>query len=179
MNPQPNSNQNGGRRQSFQRRNQPFQKREGPFQRRRTFTHSMQTRTLRSDSPSSQNLPSQNANALTTNQQPTNQSHGVRGSSIARHPHRIVMGRGARNMLVNKAIHSGFGSGTGQHGTFHQRSSPTKHIAGARMNIVRKASVKMGRPGPAGRRPAAKREEDIIPPLQVGAIRIIPMGGVE
>ncbi len=89
------------------------------------------------------------------------------------------MGRGARNMLVNKAIHSGFGSGTGQHGTFHQRSSPTKHIAGARMNIVRKASVKMGRPGPAGRRPAAKREEDIIPPLQDGAIRIIPMGGVE
>ncbi|MFA6432503.1 MAG: ribonuclease J [Candidatus Paceibacterota bacterium] len=67
--------------------------------------------------------------------------------------HRIVLGRGARKV-----------AGVG-------------HIAGARMSIVRKAG-KMGRKGPS-KPPGPNRAGDIIPPLSDGAIRIVPLGGVE
>lgn len=58
-----------------------------------------------------------------------------------------------------------------------------KHVAGARMNIMRKDSrpMKRGRPAPA--RPLSSspnaREGDKIPALAPDSIRIIPLGGVE
>jgi len=58
-------------------------------------------------------------------------------------------------------------------------AKPTKnvaHIAGARMNIMRKASKLGKRPNRPG---AIKKADDVIPPLADGAIRIIPLGGVE
>ncbi len=66
----------------------------------------------------------------------------------------------------------------------HKHPEMVKHVAGARMNVMRKDSVrpmKRGRPGPA--RPltfsANNKEGDKIPPLAPDAIRIIPLGGVE
>jgi ribonuclease J len=75
--------------------------------------------------------------------------------------HRVVLGRGARKL-----------AGVG-------------HIAGARMNIIRKESRPMKKGG--GFRPAAKsahiapnaKEGDKIPPMAPDTIRIIPLGGVE
>lgn len=73
--------------------------------------------------------------------------------------HRIVLGKGAR-----------------------KHPEAVRHIAGARMQVVRKESrpMKRGRPAPSRitATPNAK-EGDAIPPLAADAIRIIPLGGVE
>jgi len=69
--------------------------------------------------------------------------------------HRIVLGRGAR-----------------------KHPEAARHIAGARMNVVRKENRGGGRRGPA--RPTTERNGDeVIPPIAPDSIRIIPMGGVE
>ncbi|MDE2038187.1 MAG: ribonuclease J [Patescibacteria group bacterium] len=87
--------------------------------------------------------------------------------------HRIVMGRGARKLFAPKHRPSG--------GMHHHRDGGRKadmpHAPGARMSIVRKA-VGGNRRG-APRPPAPDRSGSVIPPLHDGAIRIIPMGGVE
>ena len=53
-----------------------------------------------------------------------------------------------------------------------------KHIAGARMQIVRPDAAKMMRRGAAAK-PLVRREGDLIPALAPDSIRIIPLGGVE
>lgn len=76
------------------------------------------------------------------------------------------------------------------HGTNHRvvlgkgaikHPEAVKHVAGARMNIIRKDSRPMKRGGPP--RPHSPHREnkvsDIIPPLAPDSIRIIPLGGVE
>jgi len=69
--------------------------------------------------------------------------------------HRIVLGKGAR-----------------------KHPEAVRHIAGARMNVIRKESRQLKRSGPA--RPLTQsRTEDVIPPLKEDSIRIIPLGGVE
>lgn len=68
--------------------------------------------------------------------------------------HRIFLGKGAR-----------------------KHPEAVKHIAGARMNVIRKEN-KGARRGPS--RPMQRpKTEDIIPPLAPDSIRIIPLGGVE
>ncbi len=68
--------------------------------------------------------------------------------------HRVVLGRGALK-------HPG----------------AVKHIAGARMEIIRPDAAKPMRRGPA--KPMVRREGDVIPALAADSIRIIPLGGVE
>ena len=68
--------------------------------------------------------------------------------------HRVVLGRGALK-------HPG----------------TVKHVAGARMQIIRPEAAKPMRRNPA--KPTVRREGDKIPPLAPDAIRIIPLGGVE
>lgn len=70
--------------------------------------------------------------------------------------HRIVLGKGIR-----------------------KHPEMLRHVAGARMNVMRKESRGGGRrPSPA--RPLThSKGEDIIPPLGKDSIRIIPLGGVE
>ncbi len=68
--------------------------------------------------------------------------------------HRVVLGRGALK-------HPG----------------AVKHIAGARMQIVRPDAAKPMRRGRAA--PMVRREGDTIPALAADSIRIIPLGGVE
>jgi len=85
-------------------------------------------------------------------------AHGA-ASGPQHNGHRVVLGRGARKL-----------AGVG-------------HIAGARMQIMRKESrpMKRGRPAPAKALTATPnaREGDKIPPLAPDSIRIIPLGGVE
>ena len=85
------------------------------------------------------------------------------GSNGGFNGNRVVLGRGARKAFTNGA--------------------PANHIAGARMNVIRKESrpMKRGRPGPAKALTATPnaREGDKIPPLAADSIRIVPMGGVE
>lgn len=52
-----------------------------------------------------------------------------------------------------------------------------KHVAGARMNIIRPDAARPMRRNTA--KPLIRREGDVIPPLAPDAIRIIPLGGVE
>ncbi len=67
--------------------------------------------------------------------------------------HRIVLGKAGRKMAEER------------------------HVAGARMNVIRKES-RGGKRGPA--RPMnIQKTEDVIPPLAPDSIRIIPFGGVE
>ncbi|MEK7610118.1 MAG: ribonuclease J [Patescibacteria group bacterium] len=68
--------------------------------------------------------------------------------------HRIVLGRGA-----------------------HKHPGVLKHIAGARMQIVRPEAAKPMRRGP--NRPSMRRDGDVLPLLAHDSIRIIPLGGVE
>ncbi|MEN9912994.1 MAG: ribonuclease j1, ribonuclease [Candidatus Parcubacteria bacterium] len=75
-------------------------------------------------------------------------------------PHRVVLGRGAHKPLPT-------GSKPG-----------VKHVAGARMQIVRPDAAKPMRRGPASK-PLIRREGDRIPALAADSIRIIPLGGVE
>lgn len=101
-----------------------------------------------------------------TNKTPSTNSPNITSSNHPSKPHRIVMGRGARKILVDRTTKT-FGKPRVEH-----------HIAGARMNIMRKASHHGGRM-PSGRHLTMKKTDDVIPPLQHGAIRIIPLGGVE
>ena len=114
------------------------------FQRR---PHQAHTRTLRNDTPGS-------------NQKPV-YHHDHKGhsheavSTQAANGHRVVLGRGAL-----------------------KHPAAAKHIAGARMQIVRPDAAKpMRRHGPA--KPMVRREGDIMPALAADSIRIIPLGGVE
>ncbi|MFA6315071.1 MAG: ribonuclease J [Candidatus Paceibacterota bacterium] len=69
--------------------------------------------------------------------------------------HRIVLGKGAR-----------------------KHPEALRHIAGARMNVIRKESRPMKRGGPS--RPLTHHKgEDVIPVLAPNSIRIVPLGGVE
>lgn len=54
-----------------------------------------------------------------------------------------------------------------------------KHIAGARMNVMRKESRGGGRRPSIARSLTHSKGEDTIPPLAPDSIRIIPLGGVE
>jgi ribonuclease J len=69
--------------------------------------------------------------------------------------HRVVLGRGAK-----------------------KHPDIANHIAGARMSIVRKDSVRPQKRGPA-RTMTHARGEDVIPALAPDTIRVIPLGGVE
>ncbi|MEI8328309.1 MAG: ribonuclease J [Candidatus Taylorbacteria bacterium] len=61
----------------------------------------------------------------------------------------------------------------------HKHPEAAKHIAGARMNVIRKESRPMKR-GPAHARSLTYQSgEDKIPPMAADTIRIIPLGGVE
>lgn len=146
-----------------------------PFNQRR-FVRPNQTRILRMDGSSTSPAP----------------TSGSSVGSIAPNGHRIVLGRGARKLAArNQNRQTGrnsFHSSGSQHGNFRPTTvrqtpsltkSTTPHVAGARMNIIRKES-RGGRRGPS--RPAVpinKKTGDVIPPLADGAIRIIPLGGVE
>ena len=68
--------------------------------------------------------------------------------------HRIVLGKGAHKMAA------------------------ARHVAGARMNVIRKES-RGGKRGPARPFPLANKPADVIPALAPDSIRIIPLGGVE
>lgn len=61
--------------------------------------------------------------------------------------------------------------------TIYKHPIPGKHIAGARMQIVRPEAAKPMRRSPS--KPTMRREGDIIPALATDSIRIIPLGGVE
>ncbi len=80
-------------------------------------------------------------------------THGA-GAPVPNNGHRVVLGRGA-----------------------HKHPGAVKHIAGARMDIIRPDAAKPMRRNTA--KPLVRREGDVIPPLAADAIRIIPLGGVE
>lgn len=69
--------------------------------------------------------------------------------------HRIVLGKGAR-----------------------KHPEAVRHIAGARMNVIRKESRGAKR-GPSRPFMNQNKGEDTIPPLATDSIRIVPLGGVE
>ncbi|MEA2715014.1 MAG: ribonuclease [Candidatus Parcubacteria bacterium] len=69
--------------------------------------------------------------------------------------HRVVLGKGAR-----------------------KHPEALRHIAGARMNVIRKDSRPMKR-GRSAAPFSPTKDEDVIPPLAADSIRIIPLGGVE
>lgn len=106
-----------------------------------------QTRTLRNDTP-------RPLNAQTANGLPAMSAHAGHAGHIGQSGHRIVLGRGALK-------HPG----------------AVKHIAGARMDIIRPDAAKPMRRGRA--MPMVHRGGDVIPPLATDSIRIIPLGGVE
>ncbi len=164
----------------------------------RKFVRPVQTRILRMDGSSTSPAPSTSPTSNTARPATSVASNTPNG-------HRIVLGKGARRIfgdkkgLGNHGHHNNHNqhiptssnthspmrtpSHTPVHAPIHtgrpanMPSKPAKHIAGARMNIMRKASRPGKRPGPhAG---STKKADDIIPPLADGAIRIIPLGGVE
>ncbi len=98
--------------------------------------------------------------------------------------HRIVMGRGARKIApFRRPASSQFRArtpftGNKQFSTVKHAPLLARHIAGARMNIVRPDAAKSFRRGPSAK-PAVRREGDVVPALAADSIRIIPLGGVE
>jgi ribonuclease J len=71
--------------------------------------------------------------------------------------HRVVLGKGLR-----------------------KNPDMVRHVAGARMNVIRKESTRGGGRRPAPARPLThSKSEDIVPPISENTIRIIPLGGVE
>ena len=112
--------------------------------------------------------------------------------------HRIVLGKAARRAMANgnrpthpnapRPQHGGHPT-HGGHSMNSSRSthnapnatprmSTKPHIAGARMDIVRKVGKMMPRRQNKAA-DAQKRDGDIIPPLAPRTIRIVPLGGVE
>ena len=74
----------------------------------------------------------------------------------AKPAHRVVLGKGLR-----------------------KHPEMLRHVAGARMNVIRKESTK-GNRRPAPARPLThSKSEDVIPALAPDSIRIVPLGGVE
>jgi len=63
----------------------------------------------------------------------------------------------------------------------HTHPSAARHVAGARMNVIRKESrpMKRGNPRPSHPFSPHGKGEDMIPPLATDSIRIVPLGGVE
>jgi ribonuclease J len=166
-----NKNNKGG--QGFQQK-KPFQR---PLQKQfqRSFQRPLQTRTLRNDAPAVQSAQ-------------TGQSAQ---SSANASGHRIVLGKAARRALQGGKGHvehksytsvprpanpsrSAFGASKPHTST---KVAP-KHVAGARMNVIKKVGKLMPRHSPKPANPL-RREGDIIPPLAPRTIRIIPLGGVE
>lgn len=76
--------------------------------------------------------------------------------STPQNQHRIVLGKGIR-----------------------KHPEMLQHIAGARMNVMRKESRGGGRRPAPSRTLTHSKGEDTIPPLAPDSIRIIPLGGVE
>ncbi len=81
-------------------------------------------------------------------------AHAHAAGIPAANGHRIVLGKGAR-----------------------KHPEALRHVAGARMNVIRKES-RGGKRGPARNAPNTKGD-DVIPALAADSIRIIPLGGVE
>jgi len=83
--------------------------------------------------------------------------HPAAHSPSAGHPpHRIVLGRGAA-----------------------KHPDIARHVAGARMNIMRKDGGRPQKRGPNRGGAPHTKGEDVIPALAPDAIRIVPLGGVE
>ncbi len=170
----------------------------------RFYRHPAQTRILRNDGKSNPSLTTA-TNQTTKPSSPAlnTVSHGTTNAQ----GHRIVLGKAARKALANggriggasrphiagssqQAPQSGHHHGQershGNRGTHNMRSSvnvtprmSTKpHIAGARMDIVRKVGKLMPRRQNKAA-DAQKRDGDVIPPLAPRTIRIVPLGGVE
>ena len=128
------------------------------FQFRKRPPQSGQTRVLRQDgsatSPSSpQAKPSGRPTFSSHHPKPGFNSSQVSGMRT-NDGHRIVLGRGA-----------------------HKHPGAVKHIAGARMDVIRPEAAKPMRRMPA--KPSMRREGDVIPAIAPDTIRIIPLGGVE
>ena len=87
---------------------------------------------------------------------PTNYNSPKTNPNPTQNQHRVVLGKGLR-----------------------KNPEMLKHIAGARMNVMRKESRgNIRRPAPA-RSLTHSKNEDTIPALAPDSIRIIPLGGVE
>jgi ribonuclease J len=101
------------------------------------------------------NRHNQNKTRVLRTDQPGNHSGAPAQNSAPQgdNENRIVMGKGARKM------------------------NAVQHVAGARMNVIRKES-RGGKRGPARPFPQNK-SDDVIPALAPDSIRIIPLGGVE
>ncbi len=84
-------------------------------------------------------------------------TEGQSDATKTAHPgHRVVLGKGLR-----------------------KHPEMLRHVAGARMNVIRKESTK-GNRRPAPARPLThSKSEDVIPALAPDSIRIVPLGGVE
>ncbi len=122
------------------------------FQRR---PHQGQTRILRNDGTPAVGGTSADASKKPIYHHHDDKGHAPRPASMqAANGHRVVLGRGAL-----------------------KHPSAVKHIAGARMQIVRPDAAKSMRRGPA--KPMVHRGGDVIPALAADSIRIIPLGGVE
>jgi ribonuclease J len=124
-----------------------------------------QTRILRNDNAENPERRAQNGGTAAMGDNRTPYSALGAPSSNG---HRIVLGKGAHK---HPELRPGLPGRSG-----------LAHIAGARMNVIRKESrpMKRGRPAPTRMTavPNAK-DGDVIPPLAPDAIRIVPLGGVE
>ena len=113
--------------------------------------------------------------------------------TVAENGHRIVMGRGARKLAPfrrpaanqfrarshfggngNKRFDAGKRFEANKSFAVKHPPLPAKHIAGARMNVVRPDAARSMRRGPSAK-PAVRREGDIVPALAHDSIRIIPL----
>lgn len=124
---------------------------------------------------------------MNNNQQPANRQSGPRRpQNFKFRPRNLTPTR----TLQNDGIHSHTSAGAhtaGPHTSNGHRvvlgrgalkhPGAVKHIAGARMQIVRPDAAKPMRRGRTA--PMVRREGDTMPPLAPDSIRIIPLGGVE
>lgn len=96
-------------------------------------------------------------------------------TALSAHPHSGNRPHITHTSLVTTQSHNGHRVVLGRGALKHP--SAVKHIAGARMQIIRPDAAKPMRRNHA--KPTVQREGDKIPPLAPDAIRIIPLGGVE
>ena len=159
----------------------------------RFFHRQAQTRILRTDNIVAGNSATNGSIGLTN-------SAGTAPSSTNSQGHRIVLGKAARRALANggrphqASTHTAYTNTNSHaqrapaHNSHNQsavhshnatpRMSTKPHIAGARMDVVRKVGKLMPRRQNKAA-DAQKRDGDVIPPLAPRTIRIIPLGGVE
>ncbi len=134
-----------------------FNKAKPPLTNKNYNANRFQTRVLHSTPQSPRNdLQRQNTNSISVNPQHITQKIGEQTAPTS---HRIVLGKGAK-----------------------KHPEMIRHIAGARMNVIRKESrgASKGRSRPARSLVNPNGNgSDIIPPLAPDSIRIIPLGGVE